>query len=253
MTHCSDDDLVLLYYGEEDRHGAHVSSCGECGERYRALTSMLAGMASDAVPERGPQYGLEVWQRIRHRLPAREPWWRLTPPLQWALAAAAAAVLIVTGFLAGRVWPPPPAVETTRVAQPAAHEDDARRVLLLTVADHFERSERVLTDIVNAAGGGDISAEQAWAGELVAASRLYRQQAMETNETATAAVLDELERTLLEIVHRPSRVTNADLEDIRLRIDSAALLFKVRVLGTELRELTDPAAAPSSQATQTIG
>jgi polyhydroxyalkanoate synthesis regulator phasin len=253
MTHCSDDDLVLLHYGEEDRHAAHVATCAQCGERYRALASVLATMTVDTVPERGPQYGLEVWQRIRHRLPARDPWWRIVPPLQWALGATAAMVLIAAGFAAGRLWPTPPSPETARVERPTSHADDARRVLLLTVADHLERSERILTDIVNASGGGDISAEQAWAGDLVAASRLYRQEAIETNETSMAAVLDELERTLLEVVHRPSRVTNADIEDLRSRIDSAALMFKVRVLGSELRELTDPAATPSSQATQTIG
>ena len=50
-----------------------------------------------------------------------------------------------------------------------------------------------------------------------------------------AAVLDELERALLDIVHSPSDATPADLEEIHQRLDSAALLFKVRVLGGELR------------------
>lgn len=45
-----------------------------------------------------------------------------------------------------------------------------------------------------------------------------------------AAVLDELERSLLEIVHSPSPISATDLEQIRRRIDAAALLFKVRVM-----------------------
>ena len=71
-----------------------------------------------------------------------------------------------------------------------------------------------------------------------------------------ASVLDELERTLLEIVHRPATVTAADLNEMRRRIDSVALLFKVRVLSDELRQreleapLTD---APSISRTTTIG
>jgi hypothetical protein len=49
-------------------------------------------------------------------------------------------------------------------------------------------------------------------------------------------VLDELERNLLEIVHSRSDISAVDLEQIRRRIDAAALLFKVRVMSDELRQ-----------------
>ena len=64
-----------------------------------------------------------------------------------------------------------------------------------------------------------------------------------------AGVLDELERNLLEVVHSPSQVTAANLDDVRQRIDAASLLFKVRVLGDELRqrELAAPPAAPHAR------
>lgn len=256
MTHCSDDELVLHYYGEADHHAAHLSACGECRERFHELTLVLAAATPLDVPERPDHYGLEVWQRIRHRLPARAPWWQGLWSWQLAAAATAGVLLLAVGFTAGRVWraDDTPAATVATVRPVAGDTDDAqRRVLLLTVADHLDQSDRVLTDIVNAEGGLDISSEQAWAVDLVAASRLYRQEALETNETSLAAVLDELERTLLEIVHRPSTVTNDDLDEIRRRVDSAALLFKVRVMSTELRELTEPAAAPSSSTTHTIG
>jgi hypothetical protein len=252
MTHCSDDDLVLLYYGEEPRHQTHVTACGSCADRYRDLTATLQALAAADVPERGAHYGLEVWQQIRHRLPERETWWQSLLSWQVAAMAAAAVVLLVAGFSLGRMSQP----AEQQAAAPAADapdDVDARRVLLLTVADHLERSDRILTDIVNADSGHDISTEQAWAVDLVAASRLYRQEAIETNEASLAAVLDELERLLLEIVHRPSRVSDEDLQDIRRRIDSAALLFKVRVMSSELRELTGDAAEPSSPSSSTIG
>jgi len=47
-------------------------------------------------------------------------------------------------------------------------------------------------------------------------------------------------RSLLEIVHTPSHVTAARLDEIRRRIDAASLLFKVRVLGDELRRREGP-------------
>ena len=167
--------------------------------------------------------------------------------LQWALwehpaVAGALAMLIVAAFLAGRSWPgagagspAAPEMASSKGANAAANAG-RQRILLTSVAEHLDRSERILTDIMNAPDGGDISAEQRWAEDLVASSRLYRQDAIDAGEQSVAGVLDELERNLLEIVHSPSRVTATDLDDVRQRIDAAALLFKVRVLGDELRE-----------------
>jgi len=122
--------------------------------------------------------------------------------------------------------------------------ESRQRILLTSVADHLDRSERVLTDIMNAPDRGDISTEQRSAGDLLDTSRLYRQDAVDAGEQSVAAVLDDLERSLLEIVHSPSKVSAADLDEIRRRIDAAALLFKVRVMSDELRKREDaPGAA----------
>ena len=86
---------------------------------------------------------------------------------------------------------------------------------------------------------GDISTEQKWAGDLLDTSRLYRQDAIDAGEASVASVLDELERSLIEIVNSPSRISAADLEQIRRRIDAASLLFKVRVMSDELRQRED--------------
>ena len=102
---------------------------------------------------------------------------------------------------------------------------------------------------MNAPDGGDISTEQRRAEDLVSTSRLYRQEAVEAGEQSVASVLEDLERNLLEVIHSPSKVTAADLDDVRQRIDAASLLFKVRVLGDELRqrELSAPPAAPHAR------
>ena len=67
-------------------------------------------IAAPEAPERGEQYGLEVWQRIRHQLPDRpQPWWAtFFRPDRLGLAAAA-AMLVLVAFVAGRVWPRLPA------------------------------------------------------------------------------------------------------------------------------------------------
>src|SRR5262249_38957980 len=117
--------------------------------------------------------------------------------------------------------------------------DVRRRVLLTSVADHLDRTGRVLTDIMNASARSDISTEQRWADDLLTTSRLYRQDAIDAREQSIASVLDDLERSLVEIVHSPSPISAADLEQIRRRIDAAALLFKVRVMSDDIRQRSD--------------
>lgn len=265
-THYSEDDLTLYYYGEGRRKADiehHLQDCPACARVYREISGTLTMIVAEDVPERGEHYGLEVWQRIRHQLPAAEPkfgWFtgftRLTG------FAAAAAVLLIAAFVAGRfsmnrenLTNPTNLADRSNPANPANPgnaanlTNPANRVLVSDVADHLERSERVLTDIMNASNPGDISMEQGWAEDLLTTSRLYRQDAVDAGEQSIATVLDDLERNLLEIVHSPSKISAADLEQLRRRIDAAALLFKVRVMGEQLRDReAAPAERPSPRA-----
>ena len=248
MKHYSEEDLVLFFYEEGPRRAtvqAHLDRCEPCAKAYRDLSATLKLVTTPEAPERDAQYGLEVWQRVRHRLPEQEmPWWSVWLRADRLAMAGAFAVLLLAAFVAGRWWSgggtQAPAVARLATPAPAAAslaaDESRQRILLSSVADHFDRSERVLTDIMNTTAGGDISTEQRWAADLISTSRLYRQEADDTGEHSVALVLDELERSLLEIVHTPSRATAAHLDEIRRRIDAASLLFKVRVLGSELRQ-----------------
>ena len=259
--HCSDEELLLEYYGESQESAAHLSTCAECGARFLELKTMLNGVTLEP-PERGERYGLEVWQAIRHRLPARESRWNGLFSLQWGMAAAA-VVLLAVGFSAGRLWPQveqatpvtgDASVSSGVVAAVAADEEARLRGVLLDVNDHFDRSDGVLAEVMNASGPRDLSAERQRAADLVAASRLYRQNAVAINEPALAAVLEEVERVLLDIVHQPAKATAADLDEIRRRIDSAGLLFKVRVMTNELQHrLEQPTSTGARMPTPTIG
>jgi hypothetical protein len=260
--HCTEDELTLYYYGEgRRRHDVerHLESCAGCAATYREIADTLAMIAAPEAPERGDQYGLEVWQRIRHRLPERDSAFSRFSRL-WGFSgfagfpgfglATAAALLMIAAFVGGRAWQRAVTpIDTTAAnhGNPAnpknlEHPENVEhranienRILLTSVADHLDQSERVLTDIMNAPRG-DISAEQRWADDLLDASRLYRQDAVDAGEQSVAAILDDLERSLIEIVNSPSKISAADLEQIRRRIDAASLLFKVRVMSDELRQ-----------------
>jgi hypothetical protein len=168
-------------------------------------------------------------------------------PFHWSAVTMAAAIagLAIAAFVAGRYWPADHQWASTARHAVSPRPGDGERARTVAIIDHLERSERVLLDLANGgASDVDVSGEQAWAAELVDANRLYRDAAAQAGETATALVLDDLERSLLDIVHAPSRLTAAELEEVRARLDAAALLFKVRVLSNELRERETAPSAP---------
>ena len=242
--HVPEDDLILYYYGEGRRRAGierHLDDCAECREAYRSLSATLAIVVEPVAPERDEDYGRAVWQRIRYRLPERERSWLsgVFGGRSLALAGAAALVILVA-FVAGRMSTP--AVPSSSTPAVSARAEDAlrERVRVGALGDHLERSERLIVDLVNArgndAGGDDITEEQGWARELIASNRLYREAAVRAGDASSEAVLDDLERSLLDIVHAPSKLTPEELSAIRTRLEAAALLFKVRVLHDEIRD-----------------
>jgi hypothetical protein len=237
MSHVSDDDLVLLHY-REDAGGeaeAHVAGCAECAERLRALAETLSLATLPDPPERGDDYGAQVWARLRPELglsaasasPKVVPFRRRLWPQLAGFAAIAAA--LVLAFMLGRRFPSEP--------QPLSAEVRAR-VLLVAVGEHLERSQMVLVELANAPAGEvlNVAPQRAVADELVASGRLYREAAVRTGDPALAAVLEELERVLVEVAAGPDALQPADLEKLQQRIESRGLLFKVRVVGTQVRE-----------------
>jgi hypothetical protein len=115
-------------------------------------------------------------------------------------------------------------------------EDIRERVVLAALGEHFDRTERTLVELVNSEPGRrvDISAEQAWARDLLEANRLYR-RATGGKSPALSQVLEDLEPVLLEIANSPSQLTSDEFEAMRDRIEARSLVFKVRVTGADVR------------------
>lgn len=227
MKHLDDDDLILYLYGEAEDPEAmrrHIESSEELRARCETLRRVLAAVDDDAlpVPERGEGYGAEVWARLEPRL-AREakvlPFRRrFQPALRWA---AAALVLLGVGFGLGRLSGP-------KALPPEARD----RILLATVANHLERSERLLVEVANTSEPSGLAAERAWAQDLLTANRLYRQSAQQAGRPRLAGLLDEIEPFLLDLAHAPDEIPAGDIESLRERIAAQSLLFKVRVAST---------------------
>lgn len=237
-AHLSEDELVLHHYGESEDAAAadaHLGACAECRSSLEALLRTLGAVSTSAppVPDRGSDFGQVMWQRVRPRLAASRPRASLLrfPRRLAALGAIAASLLLA--FLLGRAS----RERELRLAQPISGQA-RERILLVAVGEHLERSQMVLIELQNAGGSGpvDISSERQWAHELVPSNRLYRQSAVRAGEAGVASVLEDLERVLLEIATSPDQLENTGLETLRQRIEAQGILFKVRVIGSQVRE-----------------
>jgi hypothetical protein len=240
--HVSEEDLILHYYGEvADRApvDAHLAACGQCREEFERLARVLTLVEAEGlnpVEPPGAAFERTVWARLEPQLTRRQSWMQrlFTSTPRWAFAGGIAA-LILAAFVAGRFSRDvvPAAPQTT-----AASTDVAERVLVLAVVDHLDRSQMVLLEVLNADFGDDfdLDAEQSLARDLVTANRLYRQTAVRTGDEQTSELLDELERVLVEIANTPQGATKDDLEALRASIASRGVLFKVRVVHSEMRE-----------------
>jgi hypothetical protein len=152
---------------------------------------------------------------------------------------------VIGSFLSGRFWPEPQTRPATAIAQSQPLSAGARdRVLLTEIGDHLERSQLALIELINSKTNGavDITVEQVLARELTAVNRLFRRAAAEAGEPGLASVLEELELVLVEVANGPARLSADEFAALRERIDTDGLLFKVKVLGAQVRSRERDAA-----------
>jgi hypothetical protein len=231
MSHLTEDDLVLHYYGEHDDASgvaAHLESCATCRANDESVRADLAAIELDS-PARDADYGRRVWERLAPRLsesPIARNGIRRRLGAVRAVTYLAIAASLVLAFLLGRHMP--------SREDPAQAALARERILETAVGDHLDRSQVLLLELAHA-DSPEPTAFAARAADLVAANRLYRQTALRAGDAGVAHLLDELERVLVEIANTPG-LTADDIRDLNERIEQRGLLFKVRVVGSRLRE-----------------
>jgi hypothetical protein len=222
--HLSDDQLTEAYYGHSS-FKEHLNLCDPCRTRFNHLREVLDAFNQFPIPHREPTHGAEMWTRVLAQLPPDKParsdrwrWWLLSPAL---------AALLAIAFITGRITQHnPPAAPVAGISDVARE-----RVLLLSLSDHLEQSQIVLANVANSEPGSqDLPSERDRAHELLGANRLLRQTAVRLGDKTDAALLEELERALLNVANSP------DLDQTRRQIQQDGLLFRVRVTSTSTRE-----------------
>ena len=251
MWHPTDDDLILRFYGEHDaaeaaRIDGHLRTCGACQDAWTELTETLKLVDSAPVPEPPPGVERVMWAKVEQALPAPSQafWsWRRLVPLA-SLAAVVIAVVAISSRTREEA-PAAPGTTLTSVApvdkSPGSSPNDSgqlrERVLLTALDGHFEQTELLLVELLNAPDTGiNLEFERMTAGDLVASGRLYRMSATQIGKERLAAVLEELEPVLVEVARSPDQTKPKDLRFLRSQIHEDGLLFKVRAVTTQIRE-----------------
>ena len=245
MTHLDDDALVLLHYGDGDRPGRGArpgvrrmpraalepgrSARDGRGRARAGAAGRLRGhglVAHRAAPPNGsgPAPGLPVpgaspgggW-------PASRPW---PPPWSWPSCSAVSS-------RARRPRPSPPRSVSGSSWWRSATTSSGRRWSWSS----WPPPPRTLPSTLRPNGPRPTTS--------CPPTGSYRQTAARSGEPALAAMLEELERVLVEVAAGPDRLTPAALGELQRRIESRGLLFKIRVVGSQVRE-REKAKLPSA-------
>jgi hypothetical protein len=241
MTHPTDDELILHFYGEHApveraRIDAHLGSCTTCQSVWDEIGRTLTVAGDADVPEPPPGFERVMWARVSAALPPRtSPWsWRALVPLT---SFGALALALAMGGRTPATTPAPPALETAEaMPSPDAEALEARERALFTALDgHLAQTEMLLIELMNGPdrATSDFGFARTTAEDLVASGRLYRATAESTGHRRVAAVLEDLEPVLVEVARSPEQVDSATVRSLRERIDDEGLLFKVRAVTTD--------------------
>lgn len=251
MKNITEDDLILLYYGEHEDSdlATTVAESEHLSARFEQLSAELKLADGFVVPQRGDHYGSEVWQRIAPQLDSTtnpdhgrlKSWWSGLSRPNVSLAGAVTLALVATlAFMLGRNGGhedrvDPLAGQDNTVAPPAIMVADinSRQLLTHSVSGHLDQVNLMLTQFANSSVS--LADESSNATDVLVANRLYRQAAMNQGNKQLAALLSELEPLLIEMAYEAQQSSPATRERMQEEVKSG-LLFKVRVMNNQLRK-----------------
>ncbi len=245
MKHITEEDLILLFYGEHNDPSlaVRVADSEELSARFDVLCNELRLADAYQPPARGDDYGATVWQRISPQLTTVQShagsrwktWLSSVSQPRFSLAGALSVMLVaVLAFTLGRNGGQGPAqyptgpLDGTEFAQAGINSG---RLLNQSVSAHLGQVNLVLTQFANTDTSSASEAE--YATDMLVANRLYRQAAASQGKHRLAAFLAELEPLLIELAHEAHTGSPLTRERMQQEVRNG-LLFKVRVMNKQL-------------------
>lgn len=245
MNNVTNEDLVLLYYGEHEDPGlaATVAASEELSARFEALTRELGAIDHFAPPGRSEDYGADLWLKLSPRLATAENrsrgFWQslrlgLAQPRMSLAGAFSLIAVVALAFLLGRESSrpgTPDAMAPDSMISSVLSGADSGRLLTSTVSGHLEQVNLMLTEFAHASESGSDEADRAT--DMLIANRLYRKAAQARGDTLLATFLAELEPMLIELAYEAHRASPATRDRMQQEVRDN-LLFKVRLISQQL-------------------
>jgi hypothetical protein len=269
MKHLTDEEMMEQFYGESENTTAverHLERCRECARNFAELKRDLADVERIEAPPRDAFYGERMWTRVAPMLPAftaaeKRSWWH---SLSWqssnwqskwlrGLSYAAAGLLLASSaFYAGRLW------EKNQTHAPIAQIETAPKpaqanqpIVVVVLDDHLDRSERFLVELKHADwdASGAPSPLRDEAKNLLAANRICRKDAAQSNDPELTTALDHLDKLLADAANEPGGMNAATISKLQDEMNAEGVLFEVRVLRSRAAKHQAPLIDPETGGT----
>lgn len=242
MSNVTNEDLVLLYYGEHEDPGlaATVAASQELSARFEALGTELGAIDHFTPPERSDDYGADLWMKLSPRLAAAEKqspgFWKtfgqsLARPRLSLTGAFSLVAVVALAFLLGRESSQPNPIAPEVMMSSALSGADSGRLLTSSVSGHLEQVNLMLTEFAHMPESDGGEAERAT--DMLVANRLYRKAAQARGDSMLAKFLGELEPMLIELAYEAHRASPATRDRMQKEVRDN-LLFKVRLISQQL-------------------
>ena len=233
MKNITDDDLILVYYGEhsDPELARRVAADPRLSSRLAVLSEQLGALdMAMEPPARSSDYGAEVWQKLVPALAEQTPvderslWGWLKPAAAFATVLAAIGVAFVLGRQTAPVSEP-----ISDVPQVASSVNSGR-VLASYSANYLQQMDVLLTGLANQSAPADINV---WAAEMLLKNRVVRVAAENAEQHRLAQLLRELEPLLIELSHESAVASPRVRERLQAEAQDTWLL-RVRVMQSEM-------------------
>jgi len=272
----SEESLILFYYDELDADETlaiekDLKQSRKLQQQYQFICELLGESISKEVPK--PSVNLNqnimaaVYRSAEHleisqdeskstSLKAQAPnlFRRVLDLLQPGFAFSLLAMLSVSLFFIGR-WSAAPDLQRSMVEanskvnleSNAFTLAQSQRVLYTSLNQHLDSSNRILTLVSNASDNGNDVAKQMkersqFIKELISFNRIYRLIIEKSGDKQLAQTLSQIELVLVELNNSTygktvdSEPDSEDLKQIKHRLISSDLLFKLRVSHKDIQQ-----------------
>ncbi|HEY6848216.1 MAG TPA: hypothetical protein VI320_18695 [Terracidiphilus sp.] len=240
MKHLTDEQMMEQVYGESEDRAAveqHLARCRACADGFAELQRDLAALDRIEAPSREARYGERVWAAIAPLLPAygneKRRWW-MSGLVKGLSYAAVCSLLVSSAFYAGRKWERNNQPPVAHVQAPPSHPKQP--IVVVVLDDHLDRSERFLVELKHA--DLDPSAMATPMGEearsLLAANRVCRKNAAETDDPELNTALDHLDHLLAIAANQPGGLNAQTISRLQDEMNRNGVLFEVRVLRSRI-------------------